>query len=65
MEAVSVSIYPIKTVFRPFWMPLQHRLMQCFTARAQRHAAAAPRPVSQYTMLVASDVYRGVHGILP
>jgi hypothetical protein len=45
------------------------KLLQALTNRKRARSPArkphAPRPASTYTMLVASDVQRGMRGILP
>ena len=65
MEDLTL-LRPIKIVAHVvFWIPLYRCLMPSFTARTQRHAAAAPRPASRCVMLVESDVQPGLHSLLP
>jgi len=44
---------------------LQHRLVSALTVRKPSHISPAPGAGGSYTMLVESDVRRGVRSILP
>ena len=61
MTATRSCLVPLLGVLRKLLYALARRKCVHIPARTPR----APRPASTYTMLVESDVQRGMRGILP
>jgi hypothetical protein len=65
VDSLSTATHSFRARLRGVPRQLLHALPIRKRVHTLAHTPRAPRPASTYTMLVESDVQRGMHGILP